>query len=48
VRHRYNPDLGLGSVRAVEGRVVVVAFAGDVLMRLGTAADVLVPGAAEE
>jgi ATP-dependent helicase HepA len=44
VTHRYNTDLGVGRVAAVEGRSVVVEFAGtNTVLRFGAATDALVP-----
>jgi ATP-dependent helicase HepA len=40
--HRHNTELGTGRVTAVEGRVLVVAFAGTT-MRLAAGSDALVP-----
>ena len=42
--HRFNPDLGPGIVRAVEGRTVAVEFAASgELLRLAAGTDALVP-----
>jgi ATP-dependent helicase HepA len=44
VRHRFNPDLGLGRVIAVEGRELVVEFpAVDTVLRLAASTDALQP-----
>jgi ATP-dependent helicase HepA len=48
VRHRHNPELGIGSVVAVEGRAVVVRFPGGARLRIAASSDALVPGAARE
>ena len=42
--HRYNPELGTGRVRAVEGRTVVVEFPGDgTVLRLAAGSDAIRP-----
>ncbi|HEY6507034.1 MAG TPA: hypothetical protein VIY56_03420, partial [Vicinamibacterales bacterium] len=42
--HRFNPELGIGRVTAVEGRALVVAFPrADTTLRLSASADALVP-----
>jgi ATP-dependent helicase HepA len=42
--HRYNPELGAGRIRAVEGRTVVVEFPGnDTVLRLAAGTDALRP-----
>ena len=42
--HRYNPALGTGRIRAVEGRTVVVEFPGsDTVLRLAAGTDALRP-----
>ena len=44
VRHRFNPDLGLGRIVAVEGRELVVEFpAVDTVLRLAESTDALQP-----
>ena len=43
--HRFNPDLGTGRVKAVEGRVLIVHFpAAGTTLRLASNSDALLPG----
>ena len=45
--HRFNPELGLGRVTAVDGRVIVVQFPDSrTTLRLSAASDALVPASA--
>ena len=48
LRHRHNPELGVGRVAAVEERAVVVEFPDGTRLRLADASDALVPMAAED
>jgi ATP-dependent helicase HepA len=44
IRHRFNPDLGPGLVRAIEGRTIVVHFPGsDTELRLAADSDAIEP-----
>ncbi len=45
MRHRHNPELGIGRVVAVEGRAVVVEFPDGETLRIAGSSDALVPGA---
>ena len=46
--HRFNPELGLGRVTAIEGRVLVVHFPHTgATLRLAGSNDALVPGTEE-
>ena len=43
VVHRFNPELGPGLVRAIEGRTVVIDFAAGDTLRLAQTTDALIP-----
>jgi ATP-dependent helicase HepA len=45
VRHRHNPEMGIGRIVAVEGRAVVVEFPSGERLRIAAASEALVPGA---
>jgi ATP-dependent helicase HepA len=48
VRHRHNPELGIGIVVGLEERTLVVEFAGGALLRFAALSDALLPGAERE